>query len=109
MHYHTPNAAAFVAIAHYSGDTRKTVSFSPDTPIKEVFEAFWPQDRWGKAFAGSSHHPLPLKIEIMPDEKTVPRDERHDNLFKEDQPEAGQRPHSPASERSAQAGVGQRS
>jgi hypothetical protein len=65
--------------AHYAGEhSARTVTVSPDTPVKDLIAAFWPTDRFAQAFIGTVHSPLPISIEITPDERSIPHVEEPD-------------------------------
>ena len=81
MQFNAQKAGSFVAVADFADDTRKIIAFSPDAPIREVFEAFWPIELSHSVLAGTRFHPLPIRIEILPDERTVPRDDRFDDVY----------------------------
>ncbi|MER8873372.1 hypothetical protein NKI04_26290 [Mesorhizobium sp. M0814] len=84
MNKNSNRATSFIAVAHYEGpdkfqgEVRESSAFSPSDTLKDVFAAFWPapDDHIGAALAGHRGR-LPLRIEIMPDAKTIPVDEPH--------------------------------
>ncbi|MER9596122.1 hypothetical protein NKJ08_14665 [Mesorhizobium sp. M0244] len=79
MHINANKAGSFIAVAHYAGDSVKTASFAADATIKEVFEVFWPEEDDLGALVG--RFALPTRLEITPDERVVPPDERFKGAF----------------------------
>ena len=82
-------AKRFVAVAHFKeapnsqedvGTMRmETVVFEPDATIEQVFAAFWPeQEKPDDAVEmyRSMSYKAPFRIELMPDEKTIPPEEK---------------------------------
>lgn len=88
MDFKANRASGFIAVAHFSGgeakpSSLKTAAISPATTIADVFAAFWPanDDQVGQAMAKSRPGRLPLRIEILPDEKTIPADDPEEQGF----------------------------
>lgn len=79
MDKNSNRATSFIAVAYYNGtenEVMKSAAFAPTSTIQDIFAAFWPaeDDSRGRALAGWLPGRLPLRIEIMPDAKTVPKD-----------------------------------
>lgn len=72
MHKYSQKAASYIVIAHYGGEepTVRSFSLSSETPIREIFNSLWPES---EILAGSRFAPIPLRIEILADEKTIPK------------------------------------
>ncbi|MFC3164026.1 hypothetical protein [Ciceribacter thiooxidans] len=74
-------AAKFVAVAHYfepadnvgnpANSYMKSFAFEPSATIEEIFAAIWPTDE----FVSLISRP-PVRIEIMPDQNSVPPEPR---------------------------------
>ncbi|TIL43657.1 hypothetical protein [Mesorhizobium sp.] len=79
MHINANKASSFIAVAHYGDNCVKTASFTADATIKEVFEAFWPEE--GNLGASVGRFDLPTRLELTPDERVVPPDERFKGMF----------------------------
>jgi hypothetical protein len=73
MHKYSQKATSFVVMAHYAGEPSIVRSFtlSAETPIREVFTSLWPTGM-NEGLAGTQFARTPLRIEILPDEKSIP-------------------------------------
>ncbi|WP_457935990.1 hypothetical protein [Mesorhizobium sp. 10J20-29] len=73
MHKYSQKATSFVVMAHYAGEPSVVRSFtlSAETPLREVFTSLWPTGV-SETFAGTQFARTPLRIEILPDEKSIP-------------------------------------
>ena len=85
MNSQSHKAAKFVAIAHFhnrpsteqdvGSNVVKSISINPDTTVAEIFAAFWPDDG-----AISPLTQKPFRLELVPDEATIPEDPFLENM-----------------------------
>lgn len=86
MEKNSDRASGFVAVAHFRDRPNsredvgsleiKTAVFGPSATIAEIFEAFWAQETDDPISSmRRTHFQPPFRIELVPDEKSIPDDE----------------------------------
>ena len=73
MHKYSQNAGSFIVVAHYAGEpaTIRSFSLNADSPIKDIFASLWPNGV-KEIVAGTRFAKTPIRIEIVPDESSIP-------------------------------------
>jgi hypothetical protein len=79
MHKYSQKASSFVVMAHYGGENPSVRSFTiaAETPVSEIFQSLWPRG-FSEMLAGSQFARIPFRVEISPDESSIPAAEEPD-------------------------------
>jgi hypothetical protein len=73
MHKYSQKAASFVVMAYYDHENPTVRSFTvrSETPVGEIFQSLWPTGS-SEVLAGTHFARIPFRVEILPDESSIP-------------------------------------